>query len=300
MEYFVADTYQNWERIGEPFTKDGKLYINLKEGCGRCLNGIYVSRFENGQPVPHPYYGGVCLRCGGTGYVKTAARLYSKSEKEALDRAKNRRKEKAEQEAEARRQARIAALPAKRVEWLEAHGFSPAGVTFVVAGENTYSIKDYLKEQGAKFDTTLKWHIAKEIELPEGFHLIPFSFETLMAWESDIDATAAYYPSAKADVEKKIQEVEGPSKSNHVGAVGDRLKNVTAVFKSARGFSGNYGWTNIYTFEIGEDILVWMTASELSLEPGQPVLLSATIKSHTEYKGVKNTQLSRCIVKEVK
>jgi hypothetical protein len=62
---------------------------------------------------------------------------------------------------------------------------------------------------------------------------------------------------------------------------------------------GNYGWTNIHTFQIGDDILVWFTAKDCSLEKGTVVDLTGTVKKHEEFRGVKTTQLSRCIIKEV-
>ena len=53
------------------------------------------------------------------------------------------------------------------------------------------------------------------------------------------------------------------------------------------------------SFQVGEDVLVWFTAKDLDLEKGQAVDLTGTVKKHEEFRGVKTTQLSRCIVKEV-
>ena len=100
-------------------------------------------------------------------------------------------------------------------------------------------------------------------------------------------------------IDRKIAELMGPSLSEFVGEVGERLRNYTAVFKSTRGFMGNYGWTNIHTFQVGDDILVWFTAKDCSLEKGTVVDLTGTVKKHEEFRGVKTTQLSRCIIKEV-
>ena len=112
-------------------------------------------------------------------------------------------------------------------------------------------------------------------------------------------AEVFYYEDAKAKVERKVREAEGPSLSEYVGTVGERLRNLTVVYKSCRGFMGMYGWTNIYTFQHGEDILVWFTAKDCELEYGTVVDLTGTVKRHEEFRGVKTTQLSRCIIKEV-
>ena len=62
MEYFVSDKFVNMKRIGNPYEKNGKLYTAVQDICDRCQNGVYVCRVENNQPIPHPAYGGVCLK----------------------------------------------------------------------------------------------------------------------------------------------------------------------------------------------------------------------------------------------
>lgn len=182
--------------------------------------------------------------------------------------------------------------------WLEKNGFSEDGLTYCVFGDDTYSIKEWLKEQGCKFHPLLKWHSPVPLDLPEGYGIISFSFEDLCEW-NESQQNAFFYESAKEKVDRAFKEAEGPSLSEYVGEVGERLRNLTAIFKSGRGFSGKYGWTNIYTFQVGEDVLVWFTAKDLDLEKGQAVDLTGTVKKHEEFRGVKTTQLSRCIVKEV-
>ena len=182
--------------------------------------------------------------------------------------------------------------------WLEKHGFSESGITYCVVGDNTYSIKEYLKENGYKFDPILKWHGAESLELPEGYSLLELSFDDICEWDSNL-CEGCYFEKTKAIVDKAFKEAAGPSLSEFVGEVGQRLRNLTAIYKSTRGFSGKYGWTNIHTFQIDEDVLVWFTTVELDLEVGQPVDLTGTVKKHEEFRGVKTTQLSRCIVKGV-
>ena len=94
-EYYVADSYKNFEYDEtKAYEKSGKLYVDAKCKCDRCMNGVFVCRVENNQPVPHPAYGGVCLKCGGTGFVKKSIRLYTAKEKASLDRQAIRRAEK--------------------------------------------------------------------------------------------------------------------------------------------------------------------------------------------------------------
>ena len=99
MNYFTADTYKNWERVGEPFTNSkGKLYTKVKCKCDRCHKGVYVTRVENGQPVAHPAYGGVCLKCKGAGYLTDEVRLYTEKEYAAMQSRNEQARAKKEQE----------------------------------------------------------------------------------------------------------------------------------------------------------------------------------------------------------
>ena len=182
--------------------------------------------------------------------------------------------------------------------WLEKNGFSPDGFTYSVWGDDTYSIKEWLKEQGFKFSPLLKWHSPVPVDVPVGYGLICFAFDELYKWEEE-NKNAYYFEKAEMLISKRFKEAEGPSLSEYMGEIGERFRALSAVFKSSRGFSGMYGWTYIHTFQIGHNVLVWFTQKELDLEKGQPILLSGTVKKHEEFREVKTTQLSRCIIKVV-
>ena len=74
-----------------------------------------------------------------------------------------------------------------KAEWLEKHGFNTDGVTYCIYGEDTYAIKDWLKEQGAKYNPILKWHIPNKIELSEDFTLIPITFDEIYGWDEECE-----------------------------------------------------------------------------------------------------------------
>ena len=95
-----------------------------------------------------------------------------------------------------------------------------------------------------------------------------------------------------------MAELKGPSKSEYYpAAVKDRIRNITARVTNIRGFEGAYGYTNVYTFESGNYVFVWMTQKGISnLSVGAVVDLTGTIKKFEEYEGVKNTHLTRCSV----
>ena len=108
-----------------------------------------------------------------------------------------------------------------------------------------------------------------------------------------------YYEDSKRKVEKKIRRFLPKSNSQYIGEIGERIRNQTAIFKSVRGFNGAFGWTNIFTFNIGENVLVWFTQKDLNLEKGMAIDLTGTIKKHEEYREVKTTVLTRCIIKSI-
>ena len=183
-------------------------------------------------------------------------------------------------------------------EWLEKNGFdSDTEYTYCVVGEDTYAIKDHLKEMGGKYNPLLKWHLPSQISLGDEFKFVPIKFSDIMYW--DKEDGAVYLPDAEMKIKRALKSVMPPSKSEYVGTVGERLRNITAVLKSSHGFMGAYGWTYIYTFYSGDSCLVWFSQKELNIANGTVVDLTGTVKKHEEYREVKTTNLSRCIVKEI-
>ncbi len=185
-----------------------------------------------------------------------------------------------------------------KAEWMERNNFNINGFTWVICGNDTFVIKDELKAIGFRFSAELKWHIAEEVSIPEGYHLIQIHFDEVYEW-NETYKNAYPFAAAKQKVEDRMRMYDAPSLSLFVGIEGERLRDLEVTFVSGRGFSSRYGWTNLYTFKQGENILIWFTQKDLDLEEGQTVLLTGTVKKHDEFRGVKNTQLSRCIIKEI-
>lgn len=288
MEYFTATSYQNWERIGSPFDKNGKLYTKVKEKCPRCGGiGIYAIGVENGHIKPHPAYGGVCLQCGGTGTLTKEVRLYTEDEFNQMQKNAAAAKERKEAAREAKMKAEYAQ---KKAEWLEKNGFSSEGYTYIVTGDS-YSIKDQLKKDGFKFDLVLKWHRATkdgyedqviEVNVNE---IIEFS-----AW-----GKGYYITGAKDLIEKKLAATQPESASEWIGEVGSKLPQTKVQLIKKGGFQGQYGWSNLYNFkDTSNNIICWFTTINIDFEENDWLLLSGNVKKHDEYKGTKSTIVSRC------
>jgi hypothetical protein len=183
----------------------------------------------------------------------------------------------------------------KKEQWFTKQGFNESGQTYCILGEDTYAIKDYLKLSGCKYSLLLKWHTPTPINLPADYQLIPIDINLLGSWDEK-DEIFCYSESAQEIIDKKIKESAGPSLSEYIGKVGERIRYLTAVYKSSRGYNGYYGWCNIYTFYCGKNCLVWMTSKELDIPKGTVVDLVCTVIKHEEFRGVKTTRINRCII----
>ena len=292
MEYFVADSYKNFERIGEPFEKSGKMYTKARCKCDRCVKGVYVSRIENGQPVPHHAYNGVCLKCGGTGYINKEIRLYTQKEKDVADRSKQRAAERKVEE-------RLAAASKKREEWLIRNGFTKAGITAVYVGINSFEMKDQLKEEGWKYSPAFGWRIADESALERyGDTNVALIHVDKMA-SFNLYGEGCWLSTAQ-NLVNQIRESKRPeSKSQWIGEEGCKVVDIPIKITRISGFPTQFGWTDVVTMMQNENIITWFTSSNISsFEVGKEYLLSATIKEHTEYKGERQTKIIRAKLKE--
>lgn len=278
----VAKSYSNYEYDEtKAYEKGGKLYVHAICKCDRCTKGIFAVGVENGKIKPHPYAGGVCFKCGGTGVIHKEIRLYTEREYNAMQRAKDRAREKkdAEMRVDAER---------KQAEWLRRNGFNAEGYTYIVKGE-TYSIKDKLKDDGFKFDPVFMWH---QSQVPAGYEdkVIAFHCNDLVEFSAWGDGH--YLTGAREKVRNAVNPPEEQPKSEWLE--GDKVTNLCVTFVRKNGFQGRFGWTNIFTFQDENDnVLIWFTATEPDIKLGDNFFISGNIKDRTEYKGLKQTVLTR-------
>jgi len=88
---------------------------------------------------------------------------------------------------------------------------------------------------------------------------------------------------------------EGPKQeSKYLGAVGDKVQ-CKVTLKDVRSFDTMYGTSYLMTFddEAGNVIKTFTTGAIVDVEVGTVLTIKGTIKVLEEYKGVKNTQLTR-------
>lgn len=99
---------------------------------------------------------------------------------------------------------------------------------------------------------------------------------------------------AASMVKEPPQPPKDYSGSKHVGEIGKRqvFENLTVLNSIER--EGAYGITTILKFEDPDgNILTWFASGSQGYQKGDKVSLKATVKTQDEYKGVKQTVISR-------
>ena len=293
----VAKSYEGYEYDEtKAYEKNGKMYVSARCKCDRCTKGVYVTRVENGQPVPHPAFGGVCLKCGGSGVITKEVRLYTDKEFEQMEKANIKAAEKREA---AREQKMKAEYANKREKWLEENCFNENLTTFVYFPADSFEVKDSLKDAGFKFNRSLLWHIAN---IPEGYEDKVVEITLDQVAEIGAWGEGCYRPNARTfvdDMLKNCRPIE-ESTSEWLFEEKERFYDYAVVLKSVRGMETRFGYTQLVKFEDANgNILQWWTAVEIKAEVDDQVLLTGTVKAHDEYKGVKSTTVTRCKIKAI-
>lgn len=236
------------------------------------------------------YTGFTCYECGGSG-ISPKPRIIREYTPEYAAKLAEKREARAKKLEEQRRQEAVERAQA----WISEE--FPEGKIYIVMG-NTYTISKELKEAGAEYTSKTGWMFKHK---PEGFTTVEMTADQCIRYDyygfpyhsHDIyDNAVAKYNAMKPE-------------SQHIGNVGDKI-TITATylgaayFESYNRFSHRNETTYINKFETAEgNILVWKTGTYPNIPEGTQVEVTATIKAHSEYRGEKQTDLTRARVKEV-
>lgn len=252
--------------------------------CPKCGGKGHIPGYEYVE-------GGVCFLCGGIGRgsYPVIVRTHEYNQKLINARLEKARKTAGERNA----------------KWLKSWGFSEQGEAWIVMGK-TYEIREELKNAGATYRDIFGWHFD---HLVEGFSVIKISINDIMYVNSDGEAeTLGYYDMNGTltwnlfEIEEYLKnrkaqwEKENAPETEWFGNLKDKV-NLKVTLKTIRGFDTPFGWTNIFTFEDNQGHqFIWKTGSYVEAQEGAEVTLKGTVKAHSEYKGIKQTELTRCKV----
>ena len=263
--------------------KDGsKRYRS--NACPKCGGVGYLHGYEHID-------GARCWKCGASGYFPHE---WTEPSQERIDR--NREKQKAKL---------IAQADEKNEYFLKSNGFNKDGKTYLVMG-NTYDIKDKIKSLGGKFDYLSGWKLPEDnIDLDT----LEVSIDEVA--EKDENGWYRFRPeyndiiSNKKRIYQEAQKKAAPDyqESNFVGEIGDKI-DLTVTLVKEYTYETNYsfhgGTSTIYTFKDKDgNKLIWNTGTapmvdDEPIEEGKKYRLSGTVKDQKEYRGEKETVLTRC------
>lgn len=287
--------------------KNGSKHYEGQVTCPKCGGiGLIAHHVENGVPSWNWTDGGVCWKCLGTGNVQ-GKMIIRTPEYEAI------LAERRQKKLDAKKQN----LDQKKQEWLKKNGFSEDGFIWIILGE-TYSKKDQIKSLGGHFNKITGWYLDHEVE----------GFQFLKIYKDFILFDTHYGYDWKYDVDiKSLKEAEeaklNPSCSEYQGQIKDRLKDLhltvtfTTMFEQQmekQGWNGRSYFKDdsrwFYSFKDDQGNIFTWTASLpagmetkeggfRSLQKGDHCILTGTVKNHKEYKGNKQTVLTRCKVQGI-
>lgn len=289
MKWKVAPSYSNYTIVS--VDEDAKKAI-VESQCDRCGgSGMYI--------IPRVFQG-TCFACNGAGRIRKRVKAYTPDEYEKYLATQTRAKErKAEQRA-----AEVAKLQEEseanfRVALEEAGYDVECPQIFVVIGENTYAVKDELKELGCKYKPEFGWYCTHAVDVPVYYGMVGIPFNQVCEW-NPVAKKIFVKDGAKEIADAAKNEAAPKSNSEFIGDIKQRLRDMEVVYTNCRTIESYYGVSLVYTFKLGDNVLTWFCSGkgiDPDIEIGETVLLTGTVKDHKIYNGVKQTIVNRCIVK---
>lgn len=115
-------------------------------------------------------------------------------------------------------------------------------------------------------------------------------------YTNKVNGFIAYaYVAYQKEIEKaKVNEANATVE--YYGTVGQKFKDIAVTGRVIAGYGTAYGWTNIIEFKDNNNhIYIWKTTNGIEVDNNGnwTGTISGTIKEHTEYKGTKQTIVTR-------
>lgn len=201
-------------------------------------------------------------------------------------------------------------LPTKNmVAWLMFKDFSRAieGMNKDLESRNfdvRFSGKDFYRpETEATVDAIIQYYKSLEDD-GEFIHNVQVMLESGYV-SSKSFGFLSYLPEGYAKyVQKEAEKAERAKqrkeeKSEHFGVVGKRYKDVEIkAVNLIASWENQYGYTYVYKIVIADNfVLTWKTSNGLFLENDEEFdKITFSVKTHSEYNGQKQTEVTRCKV----
>lgn len=238
------------EQLGKVYQIKGKQYVRVKDTCPKCGGSGQYKHF------------GSCYKCNGSGYIIKEQPL--------------------EEEFEFR-------IKKSKNWWLKNNNFDESGNTYVLLIQQTYSMRQELKDLGFYFDYDIGWRIKNISTLPPNFGLpvAQINVKDFFEWDSNINR---YLLTAEGKAKLSKMCAEARPSGNWFGELGERI----AIKASLTGRRKYESSTTFYFLSSGGEQLAWTTASNPAIPSTSSFMLFGTVKAHGLDKvGNKITYLQR-------
>lgn len=147
-------------------------------------------------------------------------------------------------------------------------------------------------------DKALAW-IAEQEESTNYLHNLKTVCAMKYTTTKNLGILASLFPTYDKDLERQAEQRErerreafAVKQSCHVGSVGDRVSFKAADSRCMASWDTDFGITRLYriTDDLG-NIYIWKTGKLLG---DAPFTVTGTVKAHTSFNNVSETELTRC------
>lgn len=144
-------------------------------------------------------------------------------------------------------------------------------------------------------ENALAW-LAEQDETNDYMHNLKTACSLEYTEYRNLGVIASLFPAYQREVgyqTKRAAQKANEKKSVHVGAVGDRIEVVIDSIKCVTSWETQFGTTMIYKIvDANGNVYTWKTGSYVS----EISKIKGTVKGHNEYRGIKQTEMTRCRV----
>lgn len=161
---------------------------------------------------------------------------------------------------------------------------------------NSVNYKAITPENERKAEECIAW-VEEQEESSNYMHNLKTVCLSQCVTAKNLGVVASVLPTMNKDLERKAEQ-KRMEKSNYVGKVGERITVEVTSFKLLTSWENNWGFTRLYKIvDATGNVYVWKTSNNIEEDV---VKIVGTIKAHNEFRGVKQTELTRCKVSIVK
>lgn len=140
----------------------------------------------------------------------------------------------------------------------------------------------------------LKAKIEQEKELNDYMYSLSVAMKSRAVFSKLFGIVASIIPTAEREM-GFIEERKNVAKSEFFGEVKGKFQG-KAVVLGTKELQSQFGVTTMVRFSVGGNVAVWFSSKSIQLEVGKEYELRGSIKAHEEYKGTKQTIMTRCKV----